>query len=152
MPQAERHVSLTAGDQVLDGIVAGGVTLLQDRESQLVKHPGDDRQHDRRSIGEMGVDRGSGDPDLAGDRAQRHRLVGPFALDELQSSRNDVLGQAAALTSSIALVPWQRIAALPFGSDLDDRLGLLILHGSYFTTVSSSIYTYNCKSTIVRSE
>jgi len=68
--------------------------------------------------------------DLAGDRAQRHRLVGPFALDELQSSRNDVLGQAAALTSSIALVPWQRIAALPFGSDLDDRLGLLILHGS----------------------
>jgi hypothetical protein len=49
-------------------------------------------------------------------------------------------------------VPWQRIAALPFGSDLDDRLGLLILHGSYFTTVSSSIYTYNCKSTIVRSE
>ena len=81
---------------------------------QLVEDPRDDGHHDGVAVGEVGVDRRSGDPDLTGDGAKRHRLVGSFPVDERERSGDDLLGQPRALATGVALPLWPAsVASLP---------------------------------------
>ncbi len=98
----------------------------------------DDRFDDRVPVGEVRVDRGGGDADLAGDGAQGDRLVGAGAHDQGGGRAEDLLTQEQALPAPVPR-PGGGVLAL-VGGVVGGAVGCCggLRHGRNFTAVSRS--------------
>ncbi len=96
----EVHVGGAAREQRIDRVLVrrdgGG-----DRPVELGDRLEDDRFDDRVPVGEVRVDRGSCDADLAGDGAQGDGLVGAGAHDQGGGRADDLLPQEQALPAPV---------------------------------------------------
>ncbi len=148
--EPEGHVGLAAGDEPLDRVVARRGHTLADRLGELVEDARDNGHHDCVPVGEVRVDRGSGDPDLTRDGAERHRLVGSLPVDERERSGDDLVAQTRALSPRVALASRSELTS-PLIFEVGRLVAWRTFHKLHFTSVSSYVYTYNRKSTNVSS-